>query len=101
MKNYLLWEKSKQAFCASAAVVLSIFSLVAQAQVVTPPSGFITLTIRGTGGATSSRLSFLGLSMTRPVEYQGYVEAVSAPAAGATLLTDNDANWTDNQFNGA
>lgn len=70
-------------------------SLLAQTTAVTDPVGFITLNVAGTGGAGGSSLSFRGLGLTRPVEYQGSAESVTA-----TSLTDNDATWVDNQFNG-
>ncbi len=68
----------------------------AQVTATTDPVGFITLNVAGTGGGGgTSAISFTGLGMTRPVEYQGSAEAV-----GAKTLTDNQAAWTDNQFNG-
>ncbi|MBI3416482.1 MAG: TIGR02597 family protein [Verrucomicrobia bacterium] len=75
------------------------FLVVAQAsllaQVATEPSGFITLDIHGTGGVGSSALSFIALGMTRPVEFRGTMES-----AGSFTVTDNQATWVDNQFNG-
>jgi uncharacterized protein (TIGR02597 family) len=81
---------------ASAGLAGCIFatSVRADTSVTTDPVGFITLNAAGTGGTSSSALSFLGLSFTRPVEYQG----AAASASGATLF-DNNAAWTDNQFN--
>jgi len=70
--------------------------LVAQTTATTDPVGFITLNVAGTGGTTPTALSLLGLGLTRAVDYQGAAESV-----GANSLTDNDATWTDNQFNGA
>lgn len=70
-------------------------SLHAQTTATTDPVGFITLNVDGTGGTAQSKLSFKGLGLTRPVEYQGSAETV-----GAKTLTDNEATWTDNQFNG-
>lgn len=70
-------------------------SLLAQTTATTDPVGFITLNVAGTGGAGGSSLSFRGLSLTRPVEYQGSAESVTANS-----VTDNEATWTDNQFNG-
>lgn len=66
------------------------------AQAYTDPVGFITLDIAGTGGVLPSQLSFKGLGLTRPIEYQGSAENVQT-----NTLTDNEATWTDNQFNGA
>jgi uncharacterized protein (TIGR02597 family) len=51
--------------------------------------------VDGTGGTAPSKMSFKGLGLTRPVEYQGSAETV-----GTKTLIDNEAIWTDNQFNG-
>ncbi len=85
----------------AAALACSIAALIthsadAQTTATTDPVGFITLNIAGNGGASASALSFSGLGLTRPVEYQGNAEGFAANS-----LTDNDAAWTDNQFNGA
>ncbi|RYG60548.1 TIGR02597 family protein [archaeon] len=69
--------------------------LFAQTTATTDPVGFITLNIDGTQQAGSTALSFKGLGLTRPVEYQGSAETV-----GTNTLIDNEAVWTDNQFNG-
>ena len=68
----------------------------AQTTVATDPVGFITLNVAGTNGTSSSALSFVGLSMTQPVALQGTLDG----ANGGTV-TDNEAAWTDNQYNGA
>lgn len=81
----------------SVAILCSIVpSLHAQTTATTDPVGFITLPVVGTGGVAQTALSFLGLGLTRPVEYQGAAESF-----GTNSLVDNDATWTDNQFNGA
>jgi uncharacterized protein (TIGR02597 family) len=81
---------------AVGILLASAASLFAQTTATTDPVGFITLNAAGTGGAPDPAFSFRGLGMTRAVEYQGSAEAV-----GANTLTDNDATWADNQFNGA
>ena len=48
------------------------------------------------GAGTSPKVSFKSLGLTRPVEYQG-----SAETAATNTLTDNEATWVDDQFNGA
>jgi len=58
--------------------------------------GFITLHVRGTGNTSSSALSFLGLGLTRSVVFRGNLESF-----GPGTITDLQAHWTDNQFNGA
>ena len=78
--------------CAFAALATS--SATAQTTATTDPVGFITLNVAGTGGVGANKISFTGLSLTRPVEYQGSAETV-----GASALTDNEATWTDGQFN--
>lgn len=70
-------------------------SLFAQTTATTDPVGFITLNVEGTGGTSPSKISFKGLGLTRPVEYQGSAETV-----GSNTLVDNESTWTDNQFNG-
>jgi uncharacterized protein (TIGR02597 family) len=81
-----------------AALIACAFtaSATAQTTATTDPVGFITLNVAGTGGTLASQLSFEGLSLTTPVVYQGSAETV-----GASSLTDNEATWTDDQFNDA
>src|SRR4029434_6221431 len=81
---------------AVGILLTSAASIFAQTTATTDPVGFITLNGAGNGGSGSPAFSFRGLSMTRAVEYQGSAESV-----GANTLVDNDATWTDNQFNGA
>jgi uncharacterized protein (TIGR02597 family) len=81
---------------AAGILFASVTSLLAQTTATTDPVGFITLNVPGTGGGPSAGISFTGLSMTRAVEYQGSAETV-----GVNTLVDNEATWTDNQFNGA
>jgi uncharacterized protein (TIGR02597 family) len=81
---------------AAGVLLTSVTSLFAQTTATTDPVGFITLNAAGNGGGASPALSFRGLGMTRAIEYQGSAESV-----GANTLVDNDATWTDNQFNGA
>jgi uncharacterized protein (TIGR02597 family) len=81
----------------TAGILLtSAASVLAQTTATTDPVGFITLNGAGNGGAGSPTFSFRGLGMTRAVEYQGSAETV-----GTNTLVDNEATWTDNQFNGA
>lgn len=66
---------------------------IAQTAVTTDPVGFINLNVKGTGGTKASEITYIGLSMARPVDYQGTAETVS----GSTL-TSSTATWTTNQF---
>jgi uncharacterized protein (TIGR02597 family) len=80
---------------AACALLASAISVCAQTTATTDPVGFITLNVTAASGGNPS-LSFKALGMTRPVEYQGSAETV-----GTNSLTDNEATWSDNQFNGA
>jgi uncharacterized protein (TIGR02597 family) len=90
-------QPSLRALAVTAACSLvAVLSPALFAQTATTdPVGFITLSVPGNGGSGSS-IAITGLGLTRPIEYQGSAEAV-----GANSLTDNEATWTDNQFNGA
>lgn len=80
----------------AAGILLTSIAGAFADSATTDPVGFITLNVPGPTGGETSALSFKGLSLTRPVEYQGSAETV-----GANSLVDNEATWTDNQFNGA
>lgn len=83
---------------AVGILLTSVSSMLAQtpATATTDPVGFITLNVAGNGGSGKAVLSFRSLGMTRAIEYQGSAETV-----GTNTLVDNEATWTDNQFNGA
>src|SRR5438128_330348 len=87
-----LYRLARLSFWLSLAMVLASTS---RAEVTSGVSGFMTLTIKGHGGHAASALSFIGLGMTRPVVYQGNLESV-----GINTITDQQAGWTDGQFNG-
>ena len=80
-------------FALAASIALIAVPAFAQTTATTDPVGFITLAL---GGTTTSGLTFSSLGLTRNVSYQG-----SAETLGVNSLTDNEATWTDNQFNGA
>ncbi len=85
----------KVALAASIALIAA--PAFAQTTATTDPVGFVTMTIAaGTGSA--SNYSFNGMALTRTVSYQGTAETATA---ATTTLIDNEAVWTDNQFNGA
>jgi uncharacterized protein (TIGR02597 family) len=96
IKNTIMSPSTPKALRLAAGILLaSATSVLAQTTATTDPVGFITLTVASANGANPS-LSFKGLGLTRAVEYQGSAEAV-----GTNTLTDNEATWTENQFNGA
>ena len=64
--------------------------------VATDPVGSINLNIQGTGGTSNSALTFLGLSFAQPISYQA-----TFSSANGNTLTDSNAIWTDDQFNGS
>ena len=94
MTPSLICSRSIAALIACAFAALATTSANAQTTATTDPVGFITLNVLGTGGVGSNKISYQGLGLTRPVEYQGSAETV-----GASSLTDNEATWTDGQFN--
>lgn len=86
----------RQRIAIPAAAMLFAAPLAAETNVVaTDPVGYITVSIAGTGGTNSPAYTFLGLSMIREFSYQGVLTSV-----GANSLTDTNANWTEDQFNG-
>lgn len=84
-------ELKKIALAASIALLAA--PAFAQTTATTDPVGFFTLNLAGT---TNSGLTFSALPLTRSVSYQGSAETI-----GLNSLTDNEATWTDSQFNGA
>ena len=77
------------------ALLFLVLSTECSGQVSSCVCGFITLHVRGTGYTNSSALSFLGLGLTRSVMFRGNLESF-----GPGTITDLQAHWTDNQFNG-
>jgi uncharacterized protein (TIGR02597 family) len=82
-----------------AALAVSVATLVPTTvkavDAYTDPVGFITLGLAGAVSGDPS-YSFAGLSMSRAVEYQGSAETV-----GVNTVTDNEATWANDAFNGA
>ncbi len=58
--------------------------------------GFIKLRIAGTTGSQSPAYSYLGLSLTNPTSYTGTITTWDGPS-----ITQPQAPWSDDQFNGA
>jgi len=81
---------------SGVALLLGVLGAECNAQVNSPVCGFITLHVRGCGNTSSSALSYLGLGLTRPVVFRGNLESF-----GQSTIIDTQAQWTDNQFNGA
>jgi uncharacterized protein (TIGR02597 family) len=97
IKTTIMTSLTQNALRLAAGILLaSVTSILAQTTATTDPVGFITLNVPGDGGSGAGAVSFKGLSLTKPVEYQGSAETV-----GTNTLVDNEATWTDNQFNGA
>ena len=86
--------------CATllVAALASLAPFASGQSAATDPVGFVTLSIPGTGGAATNAISFKSLGLVQPISYQGSAETVSLVNK---TLTDNDAIWADNQFNGA
>lgn len=86
----------RQRIAIPAAALLFAAPLAAETNVVaTDPVGYITVPIAGTGGTTPATYSFLALSMLREASAQGVLTAV-----GTRTLTDTNAAWAEDQFNG-
>src|SRR5213592_2920514 len=75
-------------------LVLAAGQVFSQTTGNSDPAGFLTLTVAGTGGG-ANRVTYLGLGVTKPVEYRH-----TANAIGPNTITDSSANWTPNQFAG-
>jgi len=79
-----------------AANVERRFYRVTDSAATTDPVGFITLPIAGASGSEASAFSFVGISLLNPVSYQGTITSY-----GSHSITDVNANWTADKFNGA
>ncbi len=89
------FRKSLAVLCASTALLSASFT---EANVVTDPVGFVNTTINGTNGASSSALTFVGLSTTQPVAFQS---TISTYNGGTKMLIPTSGTFTVDQFNGA
>ena len=72
------------------------FYRLADKTAVTDPVGFITLPIAGASRSEARAFSDLGISLMNPVSYQGKITS-----SGNHSVTDVNAEWTPNEFNGA
>ena len=61
----------------------------------TDPVGFTSLNVAGASSTGTSALSFLGLSMTQNVEFQG----IAGSSDAANTIKGTNSNWTEDQFN--
>ena len=86
-----------QKFALTASIALLVVPAFAQTTATTDPVGFITLNVTA-GAVGAPAYAHIGLGLTRTVSYQGTAET---SVGGTTALVDNEATWTDNQFNGA
>ena len=63
------------------------------AEATTTPVGFITTNIKGDSAGTGA-FTLMGISLFKPVEFQGVIDSVNG-----SVVTDTDAQWTDDQWN--
>ena len=80
---------------ATASSVLFSQLAAAQTTVATDPVGFTTLQVAGSPTTGTPALSFLGLSMTQTVEFQG----VASSSGAANAIKGTNSNWIEDQFN--
>src|SRR3954468_20323660 len=80
-------------FSSAVSVLLGLGAIASAQTLTTDPVGFITLTITGTSQGGSTALSFKGLGLARPVEFQGV-----ATGATANTITSSNAAWAANAF---
>src|SRR5262245_60467176 len=81
------------------SVVLLVFAtgkIFSQTAGNSDPTGFLILSVTGSGGGGGSHLTYLGLGVTRPVVYQR-----TASVVGSNTITDGAATWTTDQFAGS
>lgn len=87
-------------FYSLALGVMAGFALplcVQAVSIATEPVGFVAPTVEGTGGSGDKKLSFISLGVVKEVSFSGNLESPLT----ANTLTDTDASWTADQFNGA
>jgi uncharacterized protein (TIGR02597 family) len=72
------------------------FYRASDATVSSDPVGFVTLPIAGAPSGEARAFSFLGINLLNPVNYQGTITSF-----GSYFVTDRNANWTADEFNGA
>ena len=80
-------------FSSAVSVLLGVGTMASAQTVTTDPVGFITLTVAGTGQGGATALSFKGLGLARPVEFQGV-----ATGSTTNTITSSNAAWTAGQF---
>ena len=72
------------------------FYRASDATVSSDPVGFVTLPIAGAPGGEARAFSYLGISLLNPVSYQGTITSFAGYS-----VTDLNASWTTDEFNGA
>jgi hypothetical protein len=80
----------------SAANLNQRFYRVTDATSTSDTVGFTKLRIAGRTGRQTAAYSYLGINLVNPTSYQGTVSS-KAPQS----IVDAQADWTDDQFNGA
>ena len=77
-----------------AFACLSSLSIAHAQTATTDPVGVMEFTVKGHGGNGSSALTFMSVPFIHDIEYSGAIDSVSA-----NTIIDNDASWSDDQFN--
>lgn len=80
----------------AAANLNQRFYRVSDGSLTSEPVGFNKLRIAGRTGSQTVAYSYLAIDLVNPTSYQGTVTS-----RGAQSIVDAQADWTDNQFNGA
>lgn len=91
-------NRTPELLAVLTGVLLLILMSLGRAQIIArlEPTGFLPLTITGASSNGVEGTSYLGLGLTRPVEYRGTATGVSG-----NTLTDSSANWSSGKFNGS
>jgi len=73
----------------------ALFSLSTLTAVETDPVGYVTITVKGTGGVGSEAYTYMGAPM-----HKATVSAGAVSASAANTITDSSQTWTVDEFAG-
>jgi uncharacterized protein (TIGR02597 family) len=90
-------RKNFAAACFSLGALVLLSASGRGDAVVTDPVGYVNTSIQGTNGTGSSVLTFLGLSVTQPVAFQGTIGTYDATSH---TLTPANGTFTADEFDG-